>query len=154
MGRSRYGTPTRATAPQTIGQLAAGVQALAISQDGTTAYAGDEHGGVSAWDLTGSRRLGRRSGSPGTGRRPSPRQRQAARCSPSPTPTPGSSSSTRKASPPPARSPSTVVLTRSRSLRTAGTAAFGTRDGSVGFADLRTGRLLGVPAPSTRPRGP
>src|SRR5207237_665189 len=28
------------------------------------------------------------------------------------------------------------------------TAAFGTHDGTVGFADVRTGRLLGAPAPS------
>ena len=75
----------RATAPHTIAQLAAGVQALAISQDGTTAYAGDAHGGVSAWDLTGRRGLGRPlrtslapSGSPrgGSVREPAARRRR------------------------------------------------------------------------------
>jgi WD40 repeat protein len=136
----------RATAPQIIGQLAAGVQALAISQDGTTAYAGDEHGGVIAWDLTGSRRLGR------------PFQLSWHR--------PAAVAAAAAGSPllAVADAGAGLELLDAQSLAPARqipvhggadaitvapdgrTAAFGTRDGSVGFVDVRTGRLLGVPA--------
>jgi WD40 repeat protein len=137
----------RATAPQTIGQLAGGVQSLAISLDGTTAYAGDEHGGVIAWDLTGSRRLGR------------PFQLSWHR--------PAAVAAASAGSPllAVADAGAGLELLDAQSLAPARqipvrggvdaiavapdgrTAAFGTRDGLVGFADVRTGRLLGVPVP-------
>jgi WD40 repeat protein len=136
----------RATAPQTIAQLAAGVQALAISQDGTTAYAGDAHGGVSAWDLTGSRGLGRPF------RLPWPRPAALAATAP------GSSLLAVADAGAGLELLDAQSLAPARQIPVHGgadaitvaqdgrNAAFGTRDGAVGFADLRAGRLLGVPA--------
>ena len=138
----------RATAPQTIGTLAAGVQSLAISKDGTTAYAADENGGVSAWDLTGSRGLGRSFGLPW----PRP-VALAAAASGSPLLAVADAGAGLELvdtqSLAPARQVPVHGGTDAVTVAPDGrTAAFGTHDGLVGFVDVRTGRLLATPEPS------
>jgi DNA-binding SARP family transcriptional activator/WD40 repeat protein/energy-coupling factor transporter ATP-binding protein EcfA2 len=139
---------TSATPPQTIAQLAGGVSALAISADGTTAYTGDEHGGLSAWDLTGRRGLGQPLRLPG--------HRPVAVAAP----TAGNPLLAVADAGAGLELLDTHSLAPARQIPVTGgadavtvapdvrTAAFGTRDGSVGYVDVRTGRLLETPEPS------
>ena len=139
---------TSAAHPQTIAQLAAGVRALTLSADGTTAYAGDEHGGVSAWDLTGRRGLGHPLRLPW--HRP---VAVAAPTAVSPLLAVADADGGLEFLDPHSLAPVHLIpvgggadaVTVAPDGRTA---AYGTRDGSVGFVDVRTGRLLGTPEPS------
>ena len=134
-----------ATPPQPIAQLAASVRVLTLSADGGTAYAADGLGGVSAWDLTGRRGLGR------------PFRLSWHRPVAVNAPTAGSSLLAIADAAAGLELLDTHSLAPARLIPIHGgadaitvapdgrTAAFGTHNGSVGFADLRTGRLLGAP---------
>ncbi len=130
---------------QIIGPLPAVVGALGISKDGRTAYGADENGAVIAWDLTGRRAPGQPLRVPG--------HRPVAIAVSAPPASAvavadadsglqlldlGSRAPVRQI-PVPGGADTVAVAPDGR------TAALGGHDGSVGFADLRTGRLLGMP---------
>jgi DNA-binding SARP family transcriptional activator/WD40 repeat protein len=141
----------RGTAVKTLPGLATKVAQLAIAPDGRTAYSAGRDGSVIGWDLAGTRSEGR----PFRVGRPSPTGVLAVTAQGSTLAVPRAGSvdlldirtltPTRRI---PFRGTAPGALPMVIAITPDGrTLAAGTPDGEVGFADPRTGRLLGAPQP-------